>query len=156
MVDQSPIGKSARSNPVSYVGAFDPIRKLFAASAEAKRARLHAGTFSFNSGNGPLPDLRRQRLRARRDAVPVRRLSALPGLRRQALPRRGARGALARASRSPTCWRLTVSEALLRDFLRRRARRAGARRLQPLADVGLEYLRSASRCRRCPAARRSA
>ena len=42
MVDQSPIGKTTRSNPASYVGAFDAIRKLFAKDPGFERARLHA------------------------------------------------------------------------------------------------------------------
>jgi excinuclease ABC subunit A len=55
LVDQSPIGKTTRSNPASVVGAFDPIRKLFALSNLAKERRYTAGTFSFNTGDGRCP-----------------------------------------------------------------------------------------------------
>jgi excinuclease ABC subunit A len=55
MVDQSPIGKSARSMPVSHVGAWDAIRKLYAALPEAKSRGYTPGTFSFNSGTGRCP-----------------------------------------------------------------------------------------------------
>ena len=51
-IDQNPIGKSARSNPISYVGAFDEIRKLFAKSTHSKRMGLSVSDFSFNSGSG--------------------------------------------------------------------------------------------------------
>ena len=101
----------------------------------------------------PLPHLQRQRLRARRDAVPLRRVPALPGLRRHALPRRGARGAGGRPQHRR------------RARAHRRARRspffAGnpeiaappARRWSTWASTTCA---SASRCRRSPAARRSA
>jgi len=55
LLDQAPIGKSSRSNPVSYVGAWDAIRKQFADTKLARERRYGPGTFSFNSGNGRCP-----------------------------------------------------------------------------------------------------
>lgn len=55
MVDQAQIGKTARSNPASYIGAFDAIRKLFAQAPLAKERGYTAGIFSFNSGDGRCP-----------------------------------------------------------------------------------------------------
>lgn len=52
LVDQNPIGRSSRSNPVTYVGAFDDIRTLFAQQKLAKVRGYNAGNFSFNVPGG--------------------------------------------------------------------------------------------------------
>jgi len=138
-VDQSPIGKSSRSNPASFVGAFDAIRAIYARAPAAAERGYTAGTFSFNAGNGRCatcsgsgfehvemqflsdvylrcPDCDGTRFRAEVREVKVNDKSISDVLE------------------------LTVSEALafFRDI------KGGAevlRTLQPLADVGLDYVR---------------
>ena len=138
-VDQSPIGKSSRSNPASFVGAFDAVRAIYARSTAAAERGYTAGTFSFNAGNGRCatcsgsgfehvemqflsdvylrcPDCDGTRFRAEVREVKVNDKSISDVLD------------------------LTVSEALVffKDL------KGGAevlRTLQPLADVGLDYVR---------------
>ena len=52
LVDQTPIGRTPRSNPITYIKGFDLIRELFAAQPEAKRLSLTPGHFSFNVPGG--------------------------------------------------------------------------------------------------------
>jgi len=52
VIDQSPIGKTPRSNPATYIGVFDEIRKVFASTKEAKMKGYKLGRFSFNVPGG--------------------------------------------------------------------------------------------------------
>jgi excinuclease ABC subunit A len=52
LVDQSPIGRTPRSNPVTYLKAWDEVRRLFAEEPMAKQRRYKPGTFSFNTDGG--------------------------------------------------------------------------------------------------------
>lgn len=52
MLDQSPIGKSARSIPITMIGGFDEIRQMFASTTKAEKERLKARDFSFNISGG--------------------------------------------------------------------------------------------------------
>ena len=141
MVDQSRIGRTTRSNPASYVGAFDAIRKLFAKLPSAVERKYTAGTFSFNAGNGRCPACGGNGF----EHVEMQFLSDVY-LRCPDCDGRRYRAEilecrLSRSGSSPKSIAdildLTVSEALL--FF------AGdtevCQRLAPLADVGLDYLR---------------
>ncbi|HEY4565414.1 MAG TPA: ATP-binding cassette domain-containing protein, partial [Thermoanaerobaculia bacterium] len=55
LVDQRPLGRSSRSNPITYIKAYDEIRKLFAATSDAKARRITAAHFSFNVDKGRCP-----------------------------------------------------------------------------------------------------
>ncbi|NJL27582.1 MAG: ATP-binding cassette domain-containing protein, partial [Thermoanaerobaculia bacterium] len=55
LVDQRPLGRSTRSNPITYVKAYDEIRKLFSGTEDARRARIQPSHFSFNRDLGRCP-----------------------------------------------------------------------------------------------------
>ncbi|HEU4440409.1 MAG TPA: excinuclease ABC subunit A, partial [Burkholderiales bacterium] len=136
MVDQSPIGKTTRSNPASYVGAFDEIRALFSKTPASKERKYTPGTFSFNSGNGRCPTCSGCGF----EHVEMQFLSDVY-LRCPDCDGRRYRDEILEVKvdgRSiAEVLELTVAEAA-RAF---RKHDAVLDRLQPLIDVGLEYLR---------------
>ena len=136
MVDHAPIGRSGRSNPVTFLKGFDEIRKTFAATREAKLRNYDAGRFSFNvpggrcdacEGNGslsidmqfladvliPCPECRGKRFRAETLEVTYRGKNIAEVLD------------------------LTARQAF--SFFRNRPKVQS--RLRPLLEVGLDYLR---------------
>ena len=139
-VDQSPIGKTTRSNPASYVGAFDAIRAIFAKSRLAKERNYTAGTFSFNSGDGRCPTCGGNGF----EHVEMQFLSDVylrcadcdgKRFRPETLEVTVAKGG--RSASIADVLAMTVSEALA--FFRDDAE--VTRVLTPLVDVGLEYVK---------------
>jgi excinuclease ABC subunit A len=136
LVDQSPIGKTTRSNPASYVGAFEAIRELFARTPLAKERKYTRGTFSFNSGTGRCPACSGNGF----EHVEMQFLSDVY-LRCPDCDGRRYRAetleVVLRGKSIADVLDLTVSEAV--QFFA--GEREVLERLKPLAAVGLEYLR---------------
>ena len=139
-VDQSPIGKTARSNPVSYVGAWDAIRELFAVAPLSRQRSYTAAKFSFNSGDGRCPTCGGSGF----EHVEMQFLSDVylrcpdcdgkryrPEILEVTIERGG------RLINVADVLELTVSEAAAAFAQDRDVIRA----LQPIVDVGLEYVK---------------
>ncbi|MEN7343247.1 MAG: excinuclease ABC subunit UvrA [Pseudomonadota bacterium] len=142
-VDQTPIGKTTRSNPASFVGAFNAIRNVFTEQPLAIERGYKPGTFSFNSGDGRCPTcggngFEHVEMQFLSDVY--LRCSECDGkrfrdeiLEVRVWPAQGDGGSLAISD----VLELTVSEAL--EFFSDRAE--VQRLLKPLVAVGLDYLR---------------
>ncbi|MEX2334089.1 MAG: excinuclease ABC subunit UvrA, partial [Pseudohongiella sp.] len=142
LVDQSPLGKTTRSIPATYVGAFDVIRKRFVAQPLARERAYTPGIFSFNSGNGRCPVCAGNGF----EHVEMQFLSDIYLRCSECHGRRYRREILditlldprddSRALSIADMLELTVSEAL--EFFADDAEVTSC--LQPLVDVGLHYL----------------
>ncbi|WP_368045292.1 excinuclease ABC subunit UvrA [Gilvimarinus algae] len=139
LVDQSPIGKTTRSTPATYVGAFDAIRKCFVATPQAKERGYKPGIFSFNAGNGRCATCQGNGF----EHVEMQFLSDVY-LRCPECDGKRFRDEIleikllkkGRAVSIADALEMTVSEALV--FFDDQPE--VVRSLQPLADVGLEYV----------------
>ncbi|QIL43224.1 ATP-binding cassette domain-containing protein [Acidovorax sp. HDW3] len=139
-VDQSPIGKTARSNPVSYVGAWDSIREIFATAPLSRERGYTAAKFSFNSGDGRCPTCGGSGF----EHVEMQFLSDVylrcPDCNGQRYRPEILEVRIERAGRFlnvAEVLALTVSEAAHLFASDREVLRA----LQPIVDVGLEYVK---------------
>jgi excinuclease ABC subunit A len=141
-VDQSPIGKTARSNPISHVGAWDTIREIFANAPLARQRGYTAGKFSFNNGDGRCPSCGGSGF----EHVEMQFLSDVylrcpdcdgKRYRPEILEITIERPPALRALNVADVLNLTVSEAAV--FFK--ADREVLRALQPILDVGLDYVK---------------
>jgi excinuclease ABC subunit A len=136
LIDQEPIGRTPRSNPVTYVKAFDEIRKLYAALPRAKTLGLGAGAFSFNVPGGRCESCQGdgfQKLEMYFFEDVYVSCQECEGRRYRA----EVLGVKHRGKSIGDVLALTVDDAV--DFFA--ATPALARRLRVLQDVGLGYLR---------------
>jgi excinuclease ABC subunit A len=147
LVDQSSLGRTPRSNPAVYIGAFEDIRDVFAASAVASERGLNASAFSFNSATGQCERCRG----AGFEKIEMQFLSDVFIRCPVCNGRRYRPHILDVKITGPkkTAWSIgdildaPVESAVtfLRAFPKSRAARRAADKLQLLVDVGLGYLR---------------
>jgi excinuclease ABC subunit A len=136
VIDQSPIGRTPRSNPATYTGVFDVIRNLFTETIEAKARGYKAGQFSFNVKGGRCEACGGQ-------GVNVIEMNFLPDVYVQCEVCKGARY-------NRETLQVTYKGKTIADVLNMTAEEAlgffenipqAAARLQTMVDVGLGYIR---------------
>lgn len=136
VIDQSPIGRTPRSNPATYLGVFDDIRKLFASLPESNARGYKVGRFSFNVADGRC-------FECNGDGTITVSMHFLPDVSMVCKVCKGKRyngqtlQIIYRGKNIADVLRMTAIEAL--EFFA--AHKRIAKRLQLLCDVGLDYLK---------------
>ena len=137
-VDQNPIGKSSRSNPVTYIKAYDEIRKLWAEQPLAKQMGYTAGHFSFNSEGGRCEECKGEGT----ITVEMQFMADL------VLECESCHGKRFKADTLEVKYHdvniydvleMTVNQAI--EFFTEHGQKKIVKRLQPLQDVGLGYIK---------------
>ena len=137
-VDQNPIGKSSRSNPVTYLKAYDEIRQLFARQPLAKQMGYTAGYFSFNSDGGRCEECKGE------GTITVE-MQFMANMKLQCESCHGKRfksETLEVKFHDKSIYdilEMTVNEAI--EFFGKYKEKTIVERLQPLQDVGLGYIK---------------
>ena len=137
-IDQNPIGKSSRSNPVTYLKAYDDIRKLYANQPLSKQMGYTPGTFSFNSEGGRCEECKGEgtiTVEMQFMADLVLECEACHG-------KRFKQDVLEVRFHDANIYdvlEMTVDQAI--EFFDTHKQRKIARKLQPLQDVGLGYIK---------------
>ena len=137
-VDQNPIGKSSRSNPVTYLKAYDEIRQLYARLPLAKQMGFTAGYFSFNSDGGRCEECKGE------GTITVE-MQFMANMKLQCEACRGKRfksDTLEVKFHEKSVYdvlEMTVNEAI--EFFERYEQHTIVARLKPLQDVGLGYIK---------------
>ena len=137
-VDQNPIGKSSRSNPVTYIKAYDEIRKLWAEQPLAKQMGYTAGHFSFNSEGGRCEECKGEGT----ITVEMQFMADLVLECESCHGKRFKTDTLEVKFHDTNIYDvldMTVNQAV--EFFTQHGQKKIVRRLQPLQDVGLGYIK---------------
>ena len=141
MVDQNPIGKSSRSNPATYLKAFDEIRSLYAQQQLSKQMGYNMGYFSFNSGGGRCEECKGEGT----ITIEMQFMADITLICDACHGKRFAQSALDVLYRGKTIsdiLEMTVNQAI--EFFSEEQRfneKKIVNRLKPLQDVGLGYIK---------------
>ena len=137
-VDQNPIGRSSRSNPVTYLKAYDEIRKLYAEQPLAKQMGWGAGYFSFNSEGGRCEECKGEG----KVTIEMQFMADLQREGESCHGKRFKKETLEVRYHDASIYDLlemTVNQAI--EFFTQHGQKKIVKRLKPLQDVGLGYIK---------------